>query len=395
MESSDIISYDYIICGGGMSGLSLAYHLSNSKLSDKKILIIEPETKNQNDRTWAFWEQGTNPFDEILAANWQNIGITDSSGVKKKIPLKSYAYKLIRGIDFYEFVNAHLAKFPNITFKKDRVLDILDFNSSVTVKTEKGNFKALHVFDSTFKLDINNPKNINLLQHFKGYVVKSEKEVFDLNTPDMMDFSIPQKSHEGRFMYILPLSKNKALVEFTVFSERLLDQNAYTNELEHFLTERYPNIIFEIEEEEFGVIPMSDVATAEFPSKNVSRIGTAAGYTNPATGYTFANTQRKLLAIVQKLEKGKLPSEKQVSWFEKRHELYASTLLYVIAEDLYPMAESFKRIFNKNDIESVFRFLDKKSSLWDEIKIMWSTPKLIFGKAFLLVVFKKLKGAFL
>jgi lycopene beta-cyclase len=58
--------YDYIICGGGMSGLSLAYQLSISKLSNKKILIIDPERKTKNDRTWAFWEKIDNPFDHIL-----------------------------------------------------------------------------------------------------------------------------------------------------------------------------------------------------------------------------------------------------------------------------------------------------------------------------------------
>jgi lycopene beta-cyclase len=56
-------SSDYVICGGGMSGLSLAYYLINSKLRNKQILIIEPvERKEQNDRTWAFGKKGANPF---------------------------------------------------------------------------------------------------------------------------------------------------------------------------------------------------------------------------------------------------------------------------------------------------------------------------------------------
>ncbi len=116
--------YDYIICGGGMSGLSLAYQLSISKLSDKKILIIDPERKTKNDRTWAFWEKIDNPFDKILFKKWQKVKIVDSHKKEKIYELEEYSYKLLRGIDFYTFVYKHLDKFPNIVFCLTKVNNI-------------------------------------------------------------------------------------------------------------------------------------------------------------------------------------------------------------------------------------------------------------------------------
>ncbi len=49
-------SPDYIIAGGGMAGLSLAYYLNESRsLRDKKVLIIDRDAKTANDHTWCFW----------------------------------------------------------------------------------------------------------------------------------------------------------------------------------------------------------------------------------------------------------------------------------------------------------------------------------------------------
>ena len=53
------LDYDYIICWGGASGLSIASALSvDQYFSKKKILIIDPEhPKKIDDRTWCFWEK--------------------------------------------------------------------------------------------------------------------------------------------------------------------------------------------------------------------------------------------------------------------------------------------------------------------------------------------------
>ena len=50
--------FDYVICGGGASGILLANSLvSDSFFSNKKILLVEKDSKAVNDRTWCFWEK--------------------------------------------------------------------------------------------------------------------------------------------------------------------------------------------------------------------------------------------------------------------------------------------------------------------------------------------------
>ena len=386
--------FDYIICGGGMSGLSLAYHLSMSKLSEKRILIIDPERKTKNDRTWAFWENTENPFEEILFKKWNQVKIVDSKNHSKTYDLGSYNYKLLKGIDFYNYVNQHLQKFPNIQFLHNSITKILDKGYFVNVSTDSNQqFTCQYAFDSTYSLDLKNPKNHNLLQHFLGFVIKTEKDIFKDDIPEMMNFGITQKSGECRFMYVLPFSKTVALVEFTIFSENLLLENEYDENLKTYISKGLNIDEYEILEREFGVIPMSDTKIQEFPSQRIIRIGTSGGYTNPATGYTFSNTQKKLLSIIKQLESNQKTKTKTKIW-NKRHNIYASTLLNVIKKERYPLAEVFDKMFSKNNISTVFKFLDQESNFWEELQIMWSTPKIKFSQAFFQVIFNKVKMVF-
>jgi len=382
-------NWDFIICGGGMAGLSLAYYLQNSQFNHASILIIEPQEKNKNDRTWAFWEAKKGTFENILYRKWDAVNFRDASNKIQKLDIGNYQYKLLRGIDFYNFTRTELSKSSNIQFIKDSVISIEDNNEYATVKTTTGEiYKANFVFDSTYKLKLNIPKNHNLLQHFKGLVIRSEKAVFDPTLPEMMDFGVEQYN-ECRFMYVLPFDEYTAIVEYTLFTEKLLEEKEYDIELEKYISEKIQITDYQVIEEEFGIIPMSDEATNEFPSKHVVRIGTAGGYTNPATGYTFQNTQKRLKALVEQLEKTGSPVIK-TSWFQKRFFFYASVLLNVLEQKRLPAAEVFARLYERNSPAQIFKFLDGETNLWEEIKIMNSTKKLKFIAAVIDVIRRKL-----
>ena len=59
--------YDFIIAGSGCAGLSLAVRLIQSGCKFERVLIIDRDLKNTNDRTWCFWtEQKNNWFDSLI-----------------------------------------------------------------------------------------------------------------------------------------------------------------------------------------------------------------------------------------------------------------------------------------------------------------------------------------
>src|SRR6476469_6388561 len=109
-------TYDYIITGAGCAGLSLLMHLIESgQFTDKKMLLIDKDAKNSNDRTWCFWELDEGVFQPIVKKQWKQLWL-QADGFSKKLDLQPYQYKLIRGIDFYNYCLDKILQQPNVTF---------------------------------------------------------------------------------------------------------------------------------------------------------------------------------------------------------------------------------------------------------------------------------------
>ena len=100
-----------------------------------------------------------------------------------------------------------------------------------------------------------------------------------------MDFSISQQ-YGTTFMYVLPIAPNKALVEYTLFTEELLNDATYTIALKKYIQENLGIEEYAITHEEFGQIPMTNFT---FPNQqgNIIYIGIAGGQAKGSSGYAF------------------------------------------------------------------------------------------------------------
>ncbi|MBL0134230.1 MAG: hypothetical protein IPP79_09555 [Chitinophagaceae bacterium] len=81
----------------------------------------------------------------------------------------------------------------------------------------------------------------------------------------MMDFRIHQ-TPGASFVYVLPLSADSALIEYTLFTATLLEKKVYNEELKYYIENFLHINDYSIEEEEFGIIPMTNV---KFPFMNM------------------------------------------------------------------------------------------------------------------------------
>ncbi|GAB4023001.1 lycopene cyclase family protein [Spirosoma koreense] len=388
--------YDFIIAGGGMAGLSLAYHLTQSPLRDRSILLLDRETKDQNDRTWCFWERKAGasrrpsaqptPFESILFRKWNRVSFHGTTHAGP-IDLRKYQYKMLRGIDFYTFVQEELAKYPNIERKQATINRIKETPQGGFVIADDEPYIADYVFDSTYALKLDQPENHNLLQHFKGWIITAERPCFNPEEPEIMDFRIPQQG-DCRFMYILPFDEKTALVEYTLFNETLLADEEYDAELRHYIEHYLDTGTYVVTETEYGVIPMTDEPTEENPSEHIVRIGTAGGFTKPSTGYTFQRTQRCLKTIVQNLAETGKPNRRQ-SWFKRRFKLYDSIFLNVLQNRRHPASDVFTRIYTRNH-RRIFAFLDEDTRFIDELRLFMTLPFRPFIQAFIDVLRRKL-----
>ena len=110
--------FDYIIIGGGCSGLSLAYELEiNNKLKNKSLAIIEPRTDYKRDKTWSFWRVINHNFEDCVIKSWNNFSInTDSKSIELKN--NNFPYQTVNSEFFYNKIINELSKNKNINFFK-------------------------------------------------------------------------------------------------------------------------------------------------------------------------------------------------------------------------------------------------------------------------------------
>jgi lycopene beta-cyclase len=284
--------------------MSLLYRiLNNSILKSNKILVIDNTKKVINDRTWCYWEKEDGMFESIVSHRWKSLNFF-APDFSKKLDLKKNTYKMIRGIDFYSFILSFAKNFKNVTFKYENISRIESINNKGYVFTDKSKYSAKYVFNSTSLFNPQITNENSLLQHFEGWVIKTKEPSFDPNIGTLMDFRVNQK-YGTTFMYVLPTSKEEALIEHTLFSKKILKKEEYEIELKKYIS-KYLNINeYEILHKEFGIIPMSLASFARDPdsSKCIINIGTAGGYTKASSGYTFQFIQKNCEIITKNLLK--------------------------------------------------------------------------------------------
>ena len=138
--------FDYIICGGGASGLLLSNALLSDKyFNDKKILIIEKDSKTYNDKTFGFWNDKESVLDNLVFKEWEYAEFRDSNSHNSFL-LSPYKYKMIKSNEFYSNIGDKISKASNFTYLKSTVNEIDQVNNKV--KTDDGEFSCSIIFSS-------------------------------------------------------------------------------------------------------------------------------------------------------------------------------------------------------------------------------------------------------
>ena len=379
--------YDYIICGAGASGLILASSMLDDKyFSNKKILLIEKENKNLNDRTWSFWEGKNGKFDDLVSKSWSYAKFK-SFNTNLEFNLDPFIYKTIRSSDFYKKLFSKIKLSKQIKIENLEVKEIISKKNKVIIHTKSDEFIGKYVFSSILKKDLLKNSSFPFLkQHFEGWFIKTNKSFFDRNKTTLMDFSINQKN-ETRFIYILPFKSNEALIEFTLFTKSILKNSEYEKVLKEYLNNKGIDS-YEILEKEKGVIPMTCYPFEKHNNSRVLFIGTAGGWTKASSGYTFKNIITKTELLINFLKR-----EKDLSKFNlrSRFNFYDLILIDVLYNYNHLGDKIFSSLFRNNKPNKVLNFLDEKTNLIDELKIMYSFPwsiKILFIKALFKNLFK-------
>jgi lycopene beta-cyclase len=375
--------YHYIFTGNGLSALLTLFEMVKSgQFSDKKILLIDSDAKNKNDRTWCFWDSG-NLFDEISTKNWQRAWFKNEN-FSNQLNLHPYSYKMIRSADFYKLMFDTILQYKNIEIFQDEVLDFSELGHHCVVQTKTKSFTCNQIFNSIYNPEFvkSQTKFPLVQQHFIGWFIKSKEAVFTEDCPTFMDFSVAQKGNT-RFMYVLPTSSTEALLEYTLFSKDLLSKEAYEAEIENYI-KKLGITEYEIVEKERGNIPMTCFPFWKNNSKNIINIGSAGGWSKASTGYTFKNSVKKSRELVRFLQ-----TTNDFTTFHKINKFWFYDLLLI--DILYQTNQHgstiFSSMFKSGKASLIFKFLDEETSFWEDLQVIWMCPKRLFIKALLKRIF--------
>jgi len=378
LQAEQILDCDVAVIGGGGGGLSLLWALArHGYLDQNRVVLIEPQSKNSQDRTWCFWAKTddvwVNRLSDCISHKWTKARAGD-----RVDPLDPYAYYQVRSADFYAMVKDTLSKHSSFEWIRESVKDSIDpENGEIPLSDIR--VRAKKIFDSRTSALSGSAHSIDLWQSFLGYRIRTEQPEFDPQRMDLMNFEVPQKG-ETQFLYLLPTADNELLIELTRFGQEKIDADWADEELQRWLSKHVG--AYNVLEREQGAIPMSQALDAKRPfnstKKRIIPIGTAAGAVKPTTGYAFYNMVTHGDALAQALiENTALPT----TYRKPRYRFYDRLLLDILDQEPEWGKPIFKQLFQRIKTPKVLTFLREDMRLHQEIPLLFSLPIAPFLRA--------------
>ena len=367
---------DYLFAGAGASATLLLMCMEKQGLlKDKKILIVDPDTKHHNDKTYCFWsdqdEQLTKQCRHLISHQWHEVSVNRNE--QESLLPKKYFH--ISGIDVYKELR-RIVDQHHLQRIQGSVVELTPIENGIKVITDTDTWESSLVFDSRPPryLPLKND-DAHLLQSFIGFVISTDEPISNSNCVDLMDFNVEQLG-ATQFMYVLPLGEGKTLVELTRFGLDPITQKEANPILDVYIKNRFGN--YQISHTEIGCIPMStaDISAETLPG--VVPIGGRAGAVKPSTGYAFKNMFHHAERLADSLKRNIKPAAIVES---TRFRFYDRLLLLILTKQPSQGKSIFEALFKKNKTSNVLLFLDEKTTLIQDIRIFLTLPIKPFLKA--------------
>ncbi|MEU4426161.1 lycopene cyclase family protein [Actinoplanes sp. NPDC024001] len=372
-----LVDVDLALIGYGGATSLLLDALDRHGVRGLRIATVDPVETARPHRTWAFWTGPRDAFDPILDAAWSHVDLYGPGGAQR-LELAPMRYAMVRSGPVFARAD-EAADRLGVQAVRASAAALDDDGTSVTVRDAGGAaiVRAAWALDSRPTAP-HRPGRTFWLQHFRGWWVRADRDVFDPSSAILMDFRTPQPAHGVSFGYVLPTGPRTGLIEYTEFSPARLDDAGYETALRSYLKLLdLPELA--VEEVEDGAIPMTDAPFARRPSPRVVRLGTAGGATRPSTGYTFSAMRRQAEGIAAALAAGGDPVPPAA--YPRRHLWMDAVALRAWDRGLVAAPAFFERLFTRNPPGRVLRFLDGLTSPAEEVALMGSTPLLPMARA--------------
>lgn len=343
------------IIGAGVSGLMLALHLSKHKRLPGPVVISEAQPSINRSQSFGFWVDRTHPLDELISKRWYSWSFSSLNGNKTHQTSKKFEYALIEGNDFFEWAEHQVQLHPDITLK---------LNSPIQSKPT-----ANFVFDSRPPAQA----QFDAFQSFVGYEVENED---DITLPKLME-SMQVIDNSLVFLYELPMSSGRKLIEWTAFGGHPFDLDTLS-----FMGMKQVGSQYILRTER-GIIPMG--LNTAYSSDNFGiPIGARGGMTRDASGYGFLKMWDKTNHIADSLFN---PNQFTLETSEPNWQKWMDSCLIKLIHDApEQLPEIFMSLASRMSGDSFARFMMNPNWL-SAVKVVLASPK----RPFLFSAFRKSK----
>ena len=347
------MSHDIEIIGDGCAALSFAARAS--EVNGNVTLIKPNNAPPAKDHVWGFWSDPILQDAQTIAEqSWKKWAVIthDECAVLES---ETKPYNAFKRSDWIEHCQT-LAESSGV-----KIIPEKDWNKS----------KNSLLFDTRPPIV---PSGC-VLQHFRGIEITTTEEKFDPNIAILMDFRVDQ-SKGMHFMYLLPYSETEALVESTIFSATLVDEQYYLDSIDKYLAKYYQVTDYSITHEENGVIPLGNLSPHD---AKIPGLGANGGATRPASGYAFLFIQRQINVAIEQAKRGK-----EISFTNphKRLDLWMDSVLLTVLKQWPEQGPTmFIRMAKALNGDQFVNFLSGDAGFWTRLKVIFAMPKWPFIKA--------------
>ncbi len=354
--------YKAAIIGLGPSGLAVKKLIYDN--SNDEIIAFENSDFEKRDNLFGFWlNDWMRPFNMLIEKKWNCWKISNE---KKEILHKDNHHPYCV-INYKSWRNYCLSSLDSLIIKNKKVINYCSVGDCYKILTEDNKeYFAEKIYDSRYKKE----KNNELIQHFYGINIIADENSFNENQMTLMHFT--KEKDLLHFIYILPFSHNKALVESTVFSKVTQSEDWYRKKIYQYL-ESIKIKNFREEGVEKGVIPMFFIEEKSNYNKNIFNIGVRGGACKASTGYAFSF----LIKQIQLLKESNKSIVNVHRYLDKKMDKVFLNYLKNNNENGDSFINLAKNL-NGNEFQS---FMMGTSNIITKLKIIKSMPKFKFFKA--------------
>lgn len=368
--------YDYVFCGTGASASLLLLELhQNNLLQHANVLLIDPDKKDKRDKTFCFWADADDPISvdlkSLISHTWDHVALAG----EEIEPIWPMRYNHISSIDLYNQVHRLTQQYQ--WHKINTCADEVGSDEQgpfVCCNGEK--IRAKYIFDS--RPPIYHPPQegeTHISQSFVGWMIETEQEIKKPNAFRFMDFQIEQQG-STQFVYVLPFSARKALVEVTRFGAETINHTQAENLLADYIQRNFG--AYTVADVETGCIPMSNTVIESNAVSGIVLLGARNYHIKPSTGYAFKNMYyhaRNIASAIKHNKPVELLNKTHVNAHHHgRHSFYDGLLLDILKNKPQEGKRIFEALLAKVDTKKILNFLDEKTGIATDISIFSQLP---------------------